>query len=284
MKRRIVVFLASLGVALIANRATAQSVSSIYEGFSYTVGGTLDNNNGGTGGGGNAWGSYIGSSNPGDYVIQSGSLADPTSTLLTSGNKVTTTAPSAGFDGRFFGYLPGQGTAGSNLYYSILIQPLNLGVTGQSASGADGGFALQIFGGGGANSVIAGMSAFSPNWALSEGTITSASSVPVVSNVTAFLVVEVAYGSGSATESLWVNPTPGQPQPGTASATMTYNIGDQNGLGLNTFNGAEASYDEIRGGTTWASVTPVPEPSSFVLAAFGIASLFGYRLRKGARR
>jgi len=284
MKRRIVVFLASLGLALATNQASAQSVSSIYEPFAYTVAGELDGNNGGTGGGGNAWGSYLGTANPQDYVIASGSLSDPTHTLLTSGNMVSTIAPGAGFDGRYFGYLPGQGNTGSNLFYSILIQPSNLGITTNVANAGDGAFGLQLFGGGGQNGVFVGVSGNNANWALGEGSITSASTVPAVSNVTAFLAVEVEYGASTDTELLYVNPTPGAAQPGTPSATLVYNIGNQNGLGIATYNGAEANFDEIRGGTTWAYVTPVPEPSAFVLAAFGIASLFGLRLRKGARR
>src|ERR1700691_240057 len=160
MKRSIVVFLAGLGLALATNHASAQSVSSIYEPFAYTTGLTLDGSgglNGGTGGGGNAWGEYGISANS-NYQITSGSLSDPTSTLLTSGNKVSTTSAGAGFDGRYFGYLPGQGTAGSNLFYSVLIRPDNLGTTGQAGAGSDGGFGLQLFGGGGQNGVFVGVS------------------------------------------------------------------------------------------------------------------------------
>jgi hypothetical protein len=282
MNRRIVVFVAGLGLALATNHASAQSVSSIYEGFNYATGQTLDGNgglNGGTGGGGNAWGEYGISANS-SYQITSGSLSDPTSTLVTSGNQVSTTSPGAGFDGRYFGYLPGQGTSGSNLFYSILIQANNLGTQGQTATAGDGGFGLQLFGGGGQNGVFVGVSGNNPNWALGEGTITSASSIAAVSNVTAFLVVEIEYGASTDTELLYVNPTPGAAQPGTPSASMTYNIGNQNGLGLNTFNGAMASYDEIRGGTTYASVTPaaVPEPSTFALV--GLCALAPLLIRR----
>jgi hypothetical protein len=280
MKKGIVVCLATLGLALATNPASAQSVSSIYEGFNYTPGLTLDGSgglNGGTGGGGNSWGEYGLSANS-NYQITSGSLSDPTSTLLTSGNQVSTTAPGAGFDGRYFGYLPGQGNSGSNLFYSILIRPDNLGTQGQTGSGGDGGFIFQLFGGGGQNGVAVGVNGSNPNWALQEGTITSASGIAAVSNVTAFLAVEVEYGASTDTELLYVNPTPGAAQPGTPSATMTYNIGNQNGLGLNTFNGAYATFDEIRGGTTWASVTPVPEPSTFALV--GLFALFPLLIRR----
>lgn len=281
MKKGIVVLLVGLGLA--ANHASAQSLQ-IYEGFNYTAGLTLDGNgglNGGTGGGGNAWGEWGISANS-SYVITSGSLTDPTSTLLTSGNQVSTSVASAGFDGRYFNYISGQGTPGDNVYYSILIQPTNLGTQGQTGSGSDGGFGLQLFGGGGQNGVFVGVNGSNPNWALQEGTITSASGVAAVSGVTAFLAVEVEYGVSSDTELLYVNPTPGAAQPGTPSATLTYNIGNQNGLGLNTFNGALASYDELRGGTTWAAVTPaaVPEPSTIALVGFGALAAMLIRRRK----
>jgi hypothetical protein len=126
--------------------------------------------------------------------------------------------------------------------------------------------------------VAVGVNGSNPNWALQEGTITSASGIAAVSNVTAFLAVEVEYGASTDTELLYVNPTPGAAQPGTPSATMTYNIGNQKGLGLNTFNGAYATFDEIRGGTTWASVTPVPEPSTFALV--GLFALFPLLIRR----
>jgi hypothetical protein len=265
-------------LALIANRASAQL---IYEPFNYSAGLILDSSTLSGGNGGNGWGQYGISANS-SYETTSPGLTF--GSLLTAGIKASTTTPSAGFDGRYFNYLPGQGTAGSNVFYSVLIRPDNLGTQGQTGSGGDGGFGLQLFGGGGQNGVFVGVSGNSGNWALGEGTITSASSVAAVSNVTTFLAVEVEYGASTDTELLYVDPTPGAAQPGTPSATLTYSIGNQNGLGLNTFNGAMASYDEIRGDVTWAAVTPVPEPSSFVMAAFGIASLFGLRLRKGVRR
>jgi hypothetical protein len=286
MKKGIIVFLVSLGLALATNRASAQANLYDYEGFAYATGTVIDANGGASGGlGGNGWGQFGISANS-SYVVTAGSLADPTSTLVTTGNEVSTSVASAGFDGRYFNYMPGQGTAGSNVYYSVLIRPNNLGVQGQTGSGADGGFILQIFGGGGQNGVGVGVQGNNGNWALGEGTITSASSVAAVSNVTAFLAVEVEYGASTDTELLYVNPTPGGAQPGTPSATLTYSIGNQNGLGMNTFNGALVSFDEIRGGTTWASVTPavlVPEPGTLSLVFGGLICL-GYGMRRRARR
>jgi len=78
-----------------------------------------------------------------------------------------------------------------------------------------------------------------------------------VSNQTTFLVVRGNYVQGGAsTFRLYVNPTPGEPEPVTADATVSFNIQTQNGLAFNMQNGAAASFDEIRVGTNYADVTP----------------------------
>jgi hypothetical protein len=64
------------------------------------------------------------------------------------------------------------------------------------------------------------------------------------------------YTSGSDTFRLYVNPTPGAAEPGSADATLTYNIGTQNGLAISAGNLGAATFDEIRVGTNYADVTP----------------------------
>jgi hypothetical protein len=55
-------------------------------------------------------------------------------------------------------------------------------------------------------------------------------------------------------------------------------------IGSGVAAGADPSQtliDEIRVGTTWADVTTVPEPSSLVLAGFGVMGLVSwYRARR----
>jgi hypothetical protein len=81
--------------------------------------------------------------------------------------------------------------------------------------------------------------------------------VQAVPNLTTFLVVRVDYVQGGAsTFRLYVNPSPGAPEPVTSDATVSFNIQTQNGLAFNTQNGAAASFDEIRVGTNYADVTP----------------------------
>jgi hypothetical protein len=282
MKKVIGGFLVVIGLGLATTHASAQLLS--YEGFNYSVGANLDTQSGGTGWAAN-WGQFTGDGT--GYTNTSGSLSDPTHTLLTSGNKVSTGASSSSFEARY-NQITNYGGNGTTNFFSILIRPDNLGASGQDSSGGDGYFFLQLYGGSGVgNTLFAGKNSESADWGLVQGTTTnnhSFSSIAAVSNQTVFLVVEGDYTSGADTFKLFVNPTPGAPEPAVPSATLSFDIGTQNGLGINTGNGAAASYDEIRVGTTFASVTPVPEPSAFVLVAFGLASLVGYRFRRGARR
>ena len=48
---------------------------------------------------------------------------------------------------------------------------------------------------------------------------------------------------------------------------------------VNASDSYNASFDELRIGTTWSSVTPVPEPSSALLLGFGLAGLAYLRRR-----
>ncbi len=88
------------------------------------------------------------------------------------------------------------------------------------------------------------------------------SATQAVSNQTVFLVTRV-YFLPNGTEDefrLYVDPTPGAPEPATPSAVLTNFIGTQNGIALecgdNGSGETQVSFDEIRIGTTFADVTP----------------------------
>ncbi len=234
--------------------STPNSDLLTWEPFAYNLGtstGTLDGqpSNGTQGSNGwdtVTWGQFLGGAT--SYLIGPGSLADPSGKLVTSGNYTYTTN---GFAGRFNVYTGGH-TNFNPTYYSVLIRPDNLGPTNGIAY-------LQIFGQPNGNDLLAGKLTGSTFWGLQSGTNLGQafSTVPVVSNQTTFLVVRGNYVPGGAsTFLLYVNPTPGAPEPATPDATVSFNIEIQNGLAFNTENGAAASYDEIRVGTNYADVTP----------------------------
>jgi len=236
--------------------STADPNLFTYEPFAYNQGvvtGTLDGqpNNGTQGSNGwdgVTWGQFLGGA--GSYTIGNGSLSDPSNRLVTTGNRVQT---QGGFAGRFNVYtgLPGH-TNANPTYYSILIRPDNLGAT-------NGISYLQIFGQPNGNDLLVGKLTGSTFWGLQSGTNLGQafSTVQAMSNQTTFLVVRGNYVQGGAsTFLLYVNPTPGAPEPATPDATVSFNIQTQNGVAFNTQNGAAASFDEIRVGTNYADVTP----------------------------
>jgi hypothetical protein len=76
------------------------------------------------------------------------------------------------------------------------------------------------------------------------------------------LVTRVEFLPGGTNDvfRLYINPTPGSPEPVTPSATITGFLGNQNGIAFNAGDngsgGTLVSFDEVRAGTTFADVTP----------------------------
>jgi len=109
-------------------------------------------------------------------------------------------------------------------------------------------------------------------------------------NDTIFIVgsYEFISGAGNDVSRLWINPSYIDFSALSApTATITATGGTDLTGGVNGFllRGASGSpsgkIDELRMGTTWASVTPVPEPSSGALLVLGGAALVAVRsLRK----
>jgi len=248
--------------AMVLAFSSSQAATLTYEGFPYTPTGPLsiDGQNGGTGWDAN-WGQFLGGATT--YSITNGSLADPSGLLFASSNSVYTTG---GFAGRYF-TIPGDWAAPSSTkYFSILIRPAN-------TPAANHYYGLQIFSNnantGNGHDLFVGKNGSGANWGLEYSTnsisgsttnivyVDSYSSVPAAANQTVLLVVRVDFNFGSPDNfSLYVNPTPGNPEPAVPDATISDDIGSQNGIALNTGNGGQAFFDEVRLGATFASVTP----------------------------
>jgi len=245
MKKSIVMLLVILGLAGV--QASASPLT--YEGFNYTPGLNLNGlpNNGtqASNGWDNVkWGDF---SNCDNHFIGAGSLSDPSGLLVTNGNRATTTG---GFAGRYNKF-PNYAAPGSTAYWSILIRPEN-------TPNATNFCFLQIFSSSGNPSLFAGKESTGLNWGLRVAGITNTafSTVSATLSQTVFLVVRSDFGTTNDTFRLYVNPTPGAPEPAIADATLSAFIGNQNGIGLNTGNGMAASFDELRIGTNYFDVTP----------------------------
>src|ERR1017187_9710232 len=221
-----------------------------YEPFAYNQGSvatTLDGqpNNGTQASNGWAnvtWGQFLGGAT--SYTIVHGSLSDPSNLLVTTGNCAQTQGGFAGRYNQFASY----GANGSTAYFSILIRP-------DSAPTSTNYYGLQLFNNSGQGDLFVGKNGSGLNWGLQHGTTNTFSSIACVSNQTVLLVLRGDYTSGADTFRLYVNPTPGAAEPASADATVTYDIGTQNGLALSAGNLGAATFDEIRIGTTYADVT-----------------------------
>jgi hypothetical protein len=101
-----------------------------------------------------------------------------------------------------------------------------------------------------------------------SGTSTQTSTNAAVGN-TVFFVLRMDFTEGVDPVRLYVNPQPGVPEPAVPDALLlNLNVDMIDHVGL-TGPGA-FSFDALRIGTSFGDVTPVPEPSSTVLAVVAI--------------
>jgi hypothetical protein len=210
-------------------------------------------------------------------TIQAGSLS--AAGLVTAGNRVVT--------GGKFSYdirnlATALGAPGTTRYASFLLRrdtvgpnPVNNGPDYGGLVFGDENNPNSLFVGKPGGGVVA-------NYALESGNGGGqfASPSAEVLGTTALLVVRFDFAAGSDTLSLFVNPTPGAAEPAVASAIKTdLDLGTFVGVSISTGALATWSVDEIRLGTTFADVTPVPEPGTLGLVAAGGLALGWLRRR-----
>jgi hypothetical protein len=117
------------------------------------------------------------------------------------------------------------------------------------------------------------------------GALQVASTLAPVVDQTVFLVVKAQFAAGNDQFTLYVNPTPGAPEPATGLVKNNSDIGTVAGVTL--YSTGAFSTDEFRLGETFADVTPVvPEPSllTMVLTAVAVLHSAGRHFSRSARK
>jgi hypothetical protein len=110
-----------------------------------------------------------------------------------------------------------------------------------------------------------------------------------IPNSTLFLVLSYTFGPSTTDDvaRLWVNPIPGSLESANTPVVTTSGVADVTNnqiqaffLRNNSVEPAGTNIDDLRIGTSWADVTPVPEPSSFGVMILGAAALIVRRFRR----
>jgi hypothetical protein len=229
-------------LAILGQTIWAQSV---YEGFNLTF--PLYST--GTG--------LSGSWQPGGFnAFQSGYTAGEQSLafngLVTTPGHVSSVAFD-GINGAVRNLLQPLGANGTTAYMSVLLRPqgtLNDGIfNGFFGVTLNGSLGEELFvgkPGGGAEE----------EWVMETrgGSGQVASGVPTVVGQTALLVVKAQFKSGNDTFTLYVNPTPGQPEPSSNLIKTDLDLATVSRIGI--YSTGAFDVDEIRIGSSFESVTP----------------------------
>lgn len=280
--------LAALHLALPA-RATLLA----YEGFDYPAGANLVGQTGGFGFS-TAWGSSAGIQR-----IDHPGLSYPG--LITSGGHLYLEGTSAGNALLFRDLTVGHGTEGTTVWISFMHQRTGP-VGGDAGPGGNPSYLrpinLALFEGGserlalgeGTRSVGTASAPDTDVWGLVvSGNVNIAATTWTTASlaVESLALVRIDYGPGDVdTAYMWINPSLGA-EPDIASAMAAANgnfafnrirpfAGNPSAAAGNL--GGQGTMDEIRIGTTWASV--VPEPSTMALFTLGLGSLLLARARR----
>jgi hypothetical protein len=224
-----------------------------YDGFSYPAGGL--SGNGGSEGWGGVWTTQASRENA-NVTAGTMTYSDGTLSLLTSGNKVTTTGNSRNW--RVLNSPLAVNQATPELWISFIARANSTGSGHVGIALADGSEAAEI--------VTLGKGASVPNWGFA-GIANSAQS-STAATTEAFLVYQFVYGpDGTATARLWVNPSLAGPPTGAPAATTTLSNFSFDRIRVSSASGNFGDIDELRVGTSFASVAPYAMPSLSVALA-----------------
>lgn len=273
-----VLFVATLVMCLPSQNVQAQLAA--YEGFASTnyTAGQLRDQNPAVMGFTNAWtgGTNIHAGGASQALTYSGILSDDTGGAysVAVGNRT----------GRNFA----TALSGNNTYYmSLMMENSAVGTQYRAFELYSFGFRnLQV----GANGDMGDSGASWGMRALDNNSLIALTPVAAVANETVFAVLKLTFSTTTGSDSvrLWINPS------NLADEALSSNYVELTGLNFSNniinnfrfaaFSGTSQSYwDELRVGSSWADVTPIPEPSTYALLGLSGLALATYRLRRRNR-
>lgn len=279
----IIVMLVATSVA--GNRVGAVPIA--YDGFDYPIG-NLHGQNGGTGWA-SPWGTVVsnltvespGLTHPG--LASTGNRANVQGAAFRTINVTSAAANGVPMTGAFIG------APSTSVWISVVAQVPNPNlsqfnvVVFQQGAGSPGGSGERAFIG----VPFSNFSGGTTYWGVGYGVGGGANSSTVSASLQRLLVGRVDFSATGigGTVRLWLNPTIGATPPSDASAVAV--LATPGGFGRSLyFDRMELSsnstflVDELRIGTTWADVVPVPEPHTVAWLGLGAACLLARRRRR----
>lgn len=299
-------FAKSVAAAILAAAPAAQAALIAYEGFDYSpatvytgtdgVGESILGYNGGTGWGA-AWANNPALTNAGASMVAASGLTYSSggNTLVSAGYSAADNSGGAHSNQRQWFTTGGTSKAvntimpASSIWFSVLIRPVSATSAirfdpfARTISGADAGTGF-IFNVAATPTIAAqvGVKTDSPTTVLG----TAGGGVTLVVGRVDFTNYDTAVtdsaGSTNGTVYIWANPAIGGSVPlDTAASSINGGVVLSNGLLTTRSNsGYRGMFDEFRVGTTFADVTPVPEPT--ILGLAGLAGTFLMSRRRSA--
>ena len=244
---------------LILGLAQTEGAILVLEQFNYTAGG-IAGLNGGTG----FTGAFTGVGS-----VTAPGLQFPN--LLTVVNKLTT----ASANGGAFRTINPIDTNSGTIWVSFL----------ESTNGTVADYAGMSFYNGGTEELFLGKPSSTTNYGFDvsgvAGGANNSAAAPALATAS-FLLYRISFSAAGETIDFFANNTPG-----TTPTTPTVTFSIPEGSFASTFNNLRfqsgnqaANFDEVRIGTTYADVSPVPEPASVGVLGAAVLALAGLRRRR----